>query len=236
MIRVKESSMKLKSAVFVLAACTLACGSSAAVPELKTEQDKTLYALGLLLSTNSHLDAFHLTESEVDLVKAGLADGALNRTAQVDLEEYGPKVNELAKARITAAIEETKKAGQAFIDKAVAEEDAKKTPSGMAIKTITEGTGESPAATDKVKVNYTGKLIDGTVFDSSAKHDGPASFNLNQVIPCWTEGFQTLKVGGKAVLYCPSDLAYGDRGRPGIPPGATLVFDVELLSIEKESK
>jgi FKBP-type peptidyl-prolyl cis-trans isomerase FkpA len=97
------------------------------------------------------------------------------------------------------------------------------------------GSGESPKATDTVKVQYTGKLTDGTVFDSSVPRGEPASFPLNGVIKCWTEGLQLMKVGGKATLVCPSDIAYGDQGRPPqIKPGATLVFDVELLEIVKK--
>ncbi len=94
------------------------------------------------------------------------------------------------------------------------------------------GTGASPAATDKVKVNYEGKLMDGTVFDSSYKRGQPIEFGLNQVIPCWTEGVQKMKVGGEATLVCPPNIAYGERGAPGaIPPNATLVFKVELLGV-----
>jgi FKBP-type peptidyl-prolyl cis-trans isomerase FkpA len=93
------------------------------------------------------------------------------------------------------------------------------------------GAGASPAATDTVKVNYKGTLVNGTEFDSSYSRKAPAQFALNGVIRCWTEGLQKMKVGGKAVLTCPSDLAYGDRGHPPIPGGATLIFDVELLDI-----
>ena len=103
--------------------------------------------------------------------------------------------------------------------------------SGLVYLETQAGTGESPKATDTVKVHYRGTLIDGTEFDSSYKRNQPASFPLNRVIPCWTEGLQKMKVGGKARLVCPSDLAYGDRGRPSIPPGATLNFEVELLEI-----
>jgi FKBP-type peptidyl-prolyl cis-trans isomerase FkpA len=95
------------------------------------------------------------------------------------------------------------------------------------------GTGASPTSADKVKVHYRGTLIDGSEFDSSHKRGQPIEFSLGQVIGCWTEGLQKMKVGGKATLVCPSDLAYGDRGRPGILPGATLIFDVELIDIVK---
>lgn len=108
-----------------------------------------------------------------------------------------------------------------------------KTPSGIVITTLTEGSGASPKATDTVKVQYRGTLTDGKEFDSSYKRGQPASFPLNRVVPCWTEGLQTMKVGGKAKLVCPPELAYGSRGQGPIPPNSTLVFEVELLEITK---
>jgi FKBP-type peptidyl-prolyl cis-trans isomerase FkpA len=100
--------------------------------------------------------------------------------------------------------------------------------------TVADGSGASPAPDDEVKVNYEGRLIDGTVFDSSYKRGQPASFKLNGVVPCWTEALQHMKVGGKMTLVCPPDLAYGDRGAPpSIPGGSTLVFQVELLDVVK---
>ncbi len=99
-------------------------------------------------------------------------------------------------------------------------------------KSLKDGTGASPKATDTVKVNYKGSLVDGTKFDASADHGGPITFPLNRVIPCWTEGVQKMKVGGTAKLTCPSAIAYGPRGAGGvIPPNATLVFEVELIAI-----
>ena len=121
-----------------------------------------------------------------------------------------------------------------FFSVAAAETGARKTASGLIVIPIKAGTGASPAATDKVKVHYHGTLIDGTVFDSSVVRKEPATFPLNGVIPCWTEGVQLMKVGGKSKLVCPAALAYGDRGAPPrIKPGATLVFEVELLEITK---
>ena len=115
---------------------------------------------------------------------------------------------------------------------AAKEKGAVKTASGLVYQSLKDGSGPSPAATDTVKVNYRGTLTDGKEFDSSAKNGGPVSFPLNKVIPCWTEGVQKMKVGGKAKLTCPSAIAYGSRGAGGvIPPDATLVFEVELLSI-----
>ena len=213
----------------------IVAGASAAVaagPELKTEDQKTLYAIGLVLSRN--LAPFNLTEAEMEYVKAGFSDGMNGKAQKVDLQTYGPKIQEMQKARLAAAAAGEKKAGQAFLDKAATEKGATKTASGLIITTTKAGNGASPKPTDKVKVHYTGTLTDGTVFDSSVQRNEPATFQLNQVIPCWTEGVQLMKVGGKAKLVCPSAIAYGDNGRPPtIKPGATLVFDVELLDIVK---
>jgi len=119
-----------------------------------------------------------------------------------------------------------------FLDKAAAEPSAIKTASGLVYREIRPGSGPSPRAGDVVTVNYRGTLTDGTEFDSSYKRNQPAQFPLNQVIPCWTEGVQRMKVGGKSQLVCPSDIAYGEQGRPPtIPGGATLIFEIELLGI-----
>jgi FKBP-type peptidyl-prolyl cis-trans isomerase FkpA/FKBP-type peptidyl-prolyl cis-trans isomerase FklB len=198
-----------------------------------TDDQKTMYALGMIISQS--LAPFSLSESELDFVRAGMTDGVLKKTPKVDLPTYGPKVNQVQQARAAAQAETEKKAGAAYIEKATKEAGAKKTESGAIVTTIKEGKGEQPKATDTVKVHYHGTLIDGTVFDSSVKRGEPATFPLNQVIKCWTEGVQLMKVGGKSKLVCPSAIAYGDRGSPPtIKPGATLVFEVELLEIVKK--
>jgi FKBP-type peptidyl-prolyl cis-trans isomerase FkpA/FKBP-type peptidyl-prolyl cis-trans isomerase FklB len=209
------------------------CSAGPAVAQAPlTEEQKTMYAIGLALSQG--LAQFALTEAELELVKSGLTDGVLNRDKKVELQVYGPKIQELQKTRASAVAANEKKTGQAFLDKAAAEKGATKTASGLVITTLKAGTGESPKATDKVKVHYHGTLIDGTVFDSSVQRKEPATFALNQVIPCWTEGVQRMKVGGKSRLVCPPEIAYGDRGAGGrIRPGSTLVFEVELLEIVK---
>ena len=202
----------------------------AASQEPGTDEQKTLYALGLAISQN--LAPFTLSEAELDMVKNGMIDGVLKRTPKVDIQTYGPKISQLQQARLSVVAESEKKAGAAFLTKAASEKGATKTESGIIITTMKAGSGATPKATDTVKVHYHGTLIDGTVFDSSVKRGEPATFPLNQVIKCWTEGVQQIKVGGKNRLVCPSDLAYGERGSPPvIKPGATLIFEVELLEI-----
>ena len=219
-----------------LVACVLVVLLAAVIPasaaDPKTEDEKVLYAIGLAMSQN--LSWFNLTDTELKMVEQGIDDGVLNRTKKVDLQTYGPKIGDLQKARMTQITAIEKKAGQAYLDKAAAEKGATKTASGLVIATLKPGTGPSPSATDKVKVHYHGTLTDGTIFDSSVQRGEPVSFPLDKVINCWSEGLQQMKVGGKSRLVCPADLAYGERGAPPrIKPGATLVFEVELLSIEK---
>lgn len=226
--------MKRLFVAFVVAGLVAAGTARAADPELKTDDDKTFYALGLVIA--NQLSAFRLTPAELELVKSGIGDGTLKKPAKVELETYGPKIKPLADARMTAGAADEKKKGKAYMDGLASKPNIKKTASGMMFETVTEGTGKSPTATDKVKVNYKGTLIDGKVFDASEKHGGPQTFGLDRVYKCWTEGLQMMKVGGKAKLYCPSDLAHGDRPTGEIPAGATLAFEVELLDIVAPDK
>lgn len=216
-----------------LLALVLALPLAASAADLKTEDQKSLYAIGYVVGSRN-LGPLALKPEELKIVQQGLADGAGGKKEAIPVEAQMEAVNKFAQARSTAAADKEKVAGRTFLEKAAKEPGAQKLPSGVIYKVLTPGNGPSPAATDKVKVNYEGKLTNGTVFDSSYKRGQPAEFGLNQVIKCWTEGVQKMKVGEKARLVCPSDVAYGDHGHPPtIPGGATLVFDVELLSIEK---
>jgi FKBP-type peptidyl-prolyl cis-trans isomerase FkpA len=214
----------LHALTLAIALCVAATMARAAEPQ--TDEEKALYALGILMSQN--ITSFNLTEAELEFVKAGVADGAKGKTPKVDPQQSLPKLQEMQKARAAAA-------GKATLDKAAAEKGAKRTASGLIITTLKEGTGASPKATDTVKVHYHGTLPNGKVFDSSRDRGEPAEFQLDGVIKCWTEGVQLMKTGGKSKLVCPADIAYGDRGAGGgaIPPGATLIFEVELLEIVK---
>ena len=143
---------------------------------------------------------------------------------------WGPKIQGLADARAALVLKREREAA-AYLASAALKPGAIKTASGLIYQEVTPGTGASPTASDTVKVHYRGTLIDGTEFDSSYKRNESAQFPLSGVIRGWTEGVQLMKVGGKARLICPSDLAYGDQGRPSIPGGATLIFEIELLEI-----
>ena len=193
-----------------------------------TDEQKTVYALGLLMQRS--LGQFDLSAAELEVLKRALSDAAARKPA-IDIDEWGPKVEAFAGARAERVAAREKAASVAYLVKAAAEPGVVRTDSGLLYRDLSPGTGPSPAASDSVTVHYRGTLINGTEFDSSYKRNEPAQFRLNGVIPCWTEGVQKMKVGGKARLVCPSDLAYGDQGRPSIPGGATLLFEVELLEI-----
>ncbi|MEI9813073.1 MAG: FKBP-type peptidyl-prolyl cis-trans isomerase [Acidobacteriota bacterium] len=208
----------------------MSCNSTPKAVELKTDEDKTIYALGLAIG--NQIKSFNLSEPELTIVKQALSDSLAGKPA-VKIEEWGPKLNDLNNSRQGKAAVGEKAKGKEYQDKAAAEAGATKLPSGVVYKELKAGTGASPTATSNVKVHYKGTLISGEEFDSSYKRNEPAEFPLNGVIPCWTEGVQRMKVGGKAQLVCPSEAAYGDNGRPPqIPGGATLVFEVELLEVK----
>jgi FKBP-type peptidyl-prolyl cis-trans isomerase len=216
----------------VLAAgCALACGCAVAeepkAPVLDTDDKKALYAIGMIAATR--LPQVDLTSEEMRLVGAGLEDGLSGRPPRIDMNAIRPQLEAFVNARSAAAAEKEKAAGAAFAAQMGAETGAEKFPSGLVYRVLTPGTGPSPSATDTVRVKYRGTLRDGSEFDSSTE---PVSFPLNGVVPCFSEGIAKMKVGGKSKLVCPSSIAYGDQGRaPRIRPGATLVFEVELVEI-----
>jgi len=234
---------KLLLAIGLTVFSLLGCGQENAGSQsvkVETEDEKTLYALGVALASNNlGVLKGHFTSEEVELIKKGFGDGLLEEEMLVDMQVYGNKLSpylqdrmQQIQARLAGSAEERKAEGRAYLEQAAAEEGAIRTASGLVYKELRAGTGPSPQPTDKVKVHYHGTLVDGTVFDSSVERGQPASFPLNRVIPGWQEGLQMMKVGGKARLVIPSELAYEDRMMGSIPPGSTLVFEVELLDIE----
>jgi FKBP-type peptidyl-prolyl cis-trans isomerase FkpA len=200
--------------------------SNTGVPQ--TDEEKTLYAVGLIMERS--LRQFDLSPAELAIITRAVADAKAGKPA-VELDEWGPKIQELANARGARIVAHEKETSSAYLAKAATEAGVIKTDSGIIYKQTAAGTGPSPTTSDRVKVHYRGTLINGTEFDSSYARNEPAVFPLGGVIRCWTEGVQRMKVGGKARLVCPSDLAYGDRGNEAIPGGAALIFDVELLEI-----
>ena len=214
-------------------ACLLTLGLCAAAADAQTlnsDQDKTLYALGLAIGSN--VKDFNLTPAELALVTAGLTDAVQGKQPKVDIQTYGPKLQELMQSRASVAADTEKKAAGAFLEKMSKEPGAVRSPTGVIYIPVKVGTGASPKADSTVKVHYHGTLRDGTVFDSSVQRGEPISFPLNGVIPCWTEGVQKMKVGGKAKLVCPSEQAYGDRGQGPIPGGADPISLVDALPID----
>ena len=214
--------------VFVLVP---ACTPQAEV-ELETDDQKTIYAMGLVMAGN--LALFNFSEEEFELVVEGLRDGALKRPPKVDAKQYRAKLQTLQRSRLQAQAGAEKTASQAFLDLEASEEGAERSASGLIYREVEAGSGESPTKDDTVRVHYHGTLRDGTVFDSSVNRGTPFVTKLTSVIPCWTEGVQKMRVGGRARLVCPSQIAYRDRGSPPhIKPGATIAFDVELIEIVK---
>jgi FKBP-type peptidyl-prolyl cis-trans isomerase FkpA len=202
-----------------------------AADEFKNEEEKSFYAIGYNIGQNMASN-FAPSKAELEILKRGLADGANSAKPEVTVEEESPKWAAFQQKRRAGIIEDQKAKGAAYLAKAAKEKGAKKLESGLVYLEEKAGSGEHPKPTDKVKVNYRGTLINGLEFDSSYSRGQPAEFPLGGVVKCWTEGLQKMKVGGKAKLVCPAEIAYADRGQPPrIPGGATLVFEVELLGI-----
>jgi FKBP-type peptidyl-prolyl cis-trans isomerase FkpA len=207
-----------------------------------TDDDRVLYAVGVAIG--SQIAEFEFTEAEIEFVASGFRDSATNVPPKVEMEVYGPQIQSFVDERMrasreaelaqqTEALNAEKAAAATFAEQIAAQPGAERSVSGLIFVPITEGSGESPGALDTVTVHYHGTFHDGSVFDSSVDRGTPATFPLSNVIPCWTEGVQKIRVGGKARLLCPSDIAYGDEGRTGIPGGAALLFEVELIAIEQ---
>jgi len=198
-----------------------------------TQEEKNSYALGVNVG-----ESFATSGIEVvfENFKQGFLD-ALNGESKFTMEEMQScfeNIQEKMTAKQNQEINIEKEKGRQFLAANKQRKEVKETPSGLQYEVIVMGNGAKPEATDKVKVHYTGKLLDGQVFDSSVERGQPIDFGLNQVIKGWTEGVQLMPVGSKFIFYIPSDLAYGDRGSPPlIKPGATLIFEVELLDLPK---
>jgi len=229
--------MKL-SRILALTLAVSACWAQADAPKMSTDAQKAAYAIGqnfgkTLLREAPDLDAA--------LVQQGVGDALAKRTPALTAEQQEQALNAFQQTMMA------KKASQAEASASTNAQAAKKflaengkkpgittLPSGLQYQVVSSGKGASPKKTDTVKVHYNGTLLDGKVFDSSIQRGEPATFRVDQVIPGWTEALQKMKVGDKWKLFIPPELAYGNRGAGGvIEPGSALIFDVELLAIQK---
>ena len=195
--------------------------------------DKLSYAWGMFIGQQLRaMGVTDINKEDFDEAVHAAFDGKETKLsledAQKIIQEYLQELTEKKAAEIKAV-------GQKFLEENKKNANVKETASGLQYVVEKEGTGAQPSATDEVTVHYTGKLLDGTVFDSSVNRGEPATFPLNRVIPGWTEGVQLMKEGAKYTFFIPSDLAYGPQGMPNaIPPHSTLIFDVELIKVVKK--
>jgi FKBP-type peptidyl-prolyl cis-trans isomerase FklB len=200
--------------------------------QFKDPKDKSSYAIGVNVGNNFNKQKVPLN---VDAFAAGVKDGIAGKPkmTEAEIRETMMAFEKEMENRQKEAAEKSKGESEKFLAENKTKPGVKTTADGLEYKVIKEGAGASPKATDTVTVNYEGKLIDGTVFDSSYKRGQAATFPLNAVIKGWTEGLQLMKVGGKSQLFIPSDLGYGERGAGAdIPPNSVLIFEVELLGIK----
>jgi len=205
--------------------------------ELKDQKEKESYSLGYQFGHNVKAQGVDI---DLDIYTSGIKDALGGKEPQMSQEEIRSTIRGLQQRLQAARQKELKEQaeknveeGKKFLAENQKKEGIKTLPSGLQYKVMTEGSGKTPQATDTVTVNYRGTLIDGTEFDSSYKRGQPASFKVNGVIKGWTEALQLMKEGSKWQLFIPHDLAYGERGAGRtIPPGSTLIFEVELISVK----
>jgi FKBP-type peptidyl-prolyl cis-trans isomerase FklB len=228
----------MKSYIIPVLALGLFVSSASAQdkPDLTNPKQKTSYAIGVDIATSLKRQGVDL---DAKALTAGIADGLAGKPALTEeqqkavLMDLGKNLRAAAEEKQKAAAGKNLKAGEDYLAANARKDGVKTTASGLQYKVIKSGTGATPKLTDTVKVHYHGMLIDGTVFDSSVQRGEPVTFPLRGVIPGWTEALQLMKVGDKWQLYLPARLAYGERGNGLIGPNSVLIFDVELLSIEK---
>ncbi|MDP3070457.1 MAG: FKBP-type peptidyl-prolyl cis-trans isomerase [Opitutaceae bacterium] len=191
---------------------------------------------GWFIGKRVGLTELEFSEADLDTLLRGIRAAAMGKDSPYELEKIGPAMDEFMQKRQGAYLAKLKTknegANAAYFAKLKENKAVVALPSGLHYEIIKQGDGTTPRPTDTVKVHYVGTLLDGTEFDSSIKRNEPAEFPLDQVIPGWTEGIQKVTKGGKIKLYVPPALGYGDQGNSGIPPGSTLVFDVDLLDIK----
>jgi FKBP-type peptidyl-prolyl cis-trans isomerase FklB len=195
-----------------------------------TVHQKASYGLGVIIATNLKMQGGD--SLDIQTLTIALRDTYQGKNLKIDAQKSAVVVQEYMQGAMERKAVKLREESEAFLAANKGKEGVKVTESGLQYKVISAGTGKTPAATDKVTVNYVGKLVDGTEFDRSDTHQEPASFVVNQVIPGWTEALQLMHEGDKWMLFIPSELGYGEQGAGGqIPPYATLIFEVELLKV-----
>ena len=232
----------LASAMLLVTGCSTNNGSqetaaqSVSITEQSPAKEKVGYSLGFMMAEGNKEAVKDL---DLNTFEKGFRDGYEGNDSALTQEQmqevlmtYQKEQEEQFVKDMEKQTTENKAAGVAFLAENAKKEGVKTTASGLQYKVVKAGTGKMPKATDVVEVNYEGKLIDGTVFDSSYERGEPIEFPLNQVIAGWTEGLQLMKEGGKYEFYIPSDIAYGEAGNAGIEPNSTLIFTVELLKVK----
>ena len=236
----------LAAVILLAAGCKDNTPETSAAAELNTDEQKAAYAIGASVGSFASQTLKQQDELGVkldpELVKKGLLD-ALNDSVQLTDEEMGTvlraheeRMNKVVQEKSKAKLDDTRKAGESFLAGNAKKEGVTVTESGLQYEVIKAGTGAKPDATDTVTVHYTGKLIDGKVFDSSKERGQPATFPLNNVIKGWSEGVALMPAGSEYRLYIPSELGCGDQEVGNIPAASVLVFDVELLEIKDKEK
>ncbi|MDN6276504.1 MAG: FKBP-type peptidyl-prolyl cis-trans isomerase [Psychrobacter sp.] len=232
----------LAGAMLLITGCSTNNGNqenanpSVSITEQSPANEKVGYSLGYMMAEGNKEAVVDL---DLDTFEQGFRDGyegsesaLTEEQMQQVLMDYQEEQEERMLEEMESAAAENQEAGAAFLEENATKEGVQETASGLQYKVIEEGSGASPSESDTVEVHYEGKLIDGTVFDSSYERGEPIEFPLNQVIPGWTEGLQLMSEGSKYELYIPSDIAYGEAGNAGIEPNSTLIFTVELLSVK----
>jgi len=209
-----------------------AAAKTAAPVVLKTQRDKASYAWGMKLGAGLHGQGLTLDPA---LVARGLKDAQSGAKTALTEDEARTALEQLRQEVQQKMEAANRKEGETFLAANKTKPGVVTLPSGLQYKIVTQGNGPKPTASDTVTVNYRGTFVSGEEFDSSSKR-GPATFQVGGVIKGWTEALQLMPVGSKWELFIPADLAYGPNGRPGIPPNATLIFEIELLSIGEQKK
>ncbi len=228
---------KMKALVlFAAALFAMSCTNQAPTSSLKTDKEKVSYVIGQQVGTSLKNQKIDLDVNAFSMSVSDAVSGKKPAMTDTDMQAAMMKFQSSMMEKMKGDGAKNKADGEAFLAKNKTAEGVKVTESGLQYKVIKSGKGPSPKKTDTVTAHYAGHLIDGTEFDSSYKRDKPADFPVGGVIPGWTEALQMMKVGDKWQLFIPSQLGYGEQGRPGIPSNSVLVFDVELLGIAKASK